>query len=166
MGSQTITHLIPICENFAADKWERRDNYLVQFENDCSTAKLWNETNAVYAELSLHPESRSLSEVRFKGVRVKDDLLFHEQCLGAVIDIYGFDTKSCLRLNRSELTKEGNRILSDLMLELHDCYIEAVLARLNGTDKQDIALLQSKQFNLFHFWLACQGKKPKSKQII
>ena len=155
MGSQTITHLIPICENFAADKWERRDNYLVQFENDCSTAKLWNETNAVYAELSLHPESRSLSEVRFKGVRVKDNLLFHEQCLGAVIDIYGFDTKSCLRLNRSELTKEGNRILSDLMLELHDCYIEAVLARLNGADKQDIALLQSKQFNLFHFWLAC-----------
>ena len=105
--------------------------------------------------MSLHPESRSLSEVRFKGVRVKDNLLFHEQCLGAVIDIYGFDTKSCLRLNRSELTKEGNRILSDLMLELHDCYIEAVLARLNGTDKQDIALLQSKQFNLFHFWLAC-----------
>ena len=100
-------------------------------------------------------EARSLSEVRFKGVRVKDNLLFHEQCLGAVIDIYGFDTKSCLRLNRSELTKEGNRILSDLMLELHDCYIEAVLARLNGTDKQDIALLQSKQFNLFHFWLAC-----------
>lgn len=155
VGSQTITHLIPICENFAADKWERRDNYLIQFENDCSTAKLWNETNAVYAELSLHPESRSLSEVRFKGVLVKDNLLFHEQCLGAVIDIYGFDTKSCLRLNRSELTKEGNRILSDLMLELHDCYIEAVLARLNGTDKQDIALLQSKQFNLFHFWLAC-----------
>lgn len=119
--------------------------------------------------MSLRNKNRHRSEARFKGVKVKESVRFGEQCLDGSIDIYGFDTKCCLKLNRSNLTENGIHILELQCREFHDCYINSVLKILDNED--DIAaetLLQSKSFKLVDFWFACspsQKEKIRSEQL-
>lgn len=148
---------------------ERYGDYRIKFKEECSQAEIWNEKDFVYAELSLRSKNRHRSEARFKGVKVKESVRFGEQCLDGSIDIYGFDTKCCLKLNRSNLTENGIHILELQCREFHDCYINSVLKILDNED--DIAaetLLQSKSFKLVDFWLACspsQKEKIRSEQL-
>lgn len=169
IGKQEVRHPIPVCEDFKEDEWKRYGDYRIKFKEDCSQAEIWNEKDFVYAELSLRNKNRHRSEARFKGVKVKESVRFGEQCLDGSIDIYGFDTKCCLKLNRSNLTENGIHILELQCREFHDCYINSVLKILDNED--DIAaetLLQSKSFKLVDFWLACspsQKEKIRSEQL-
>lgn len=139
---------------------EQNHTYLYYIPEDLSHIIIWNKKESVYMNISInnYDLKNTNLNVFFKGCRLSKENRYREYGFNIFVDIYGFDTKSTLKIDRSELTKEGSKILSDIVENAIDFYLNKLRLKLNeqidnGIDIDEFR--KNKKLDIFKFIILC-----------
>lgn len=162
IGQRKLSEPLPICNRFRKeDGWQEKGDDLIRFEKDHLMLELWDKKEFVYVKFELCYETRIRNSIRFKGVQVRNGPRVGGSFLKAEIDVYGFDTKECLELSRSELTLAGENKVCQVISDVQNRYFEILFEELNHLKKGES--FGSDKFGLYEFWRECS---PEQKQRI
>ena len=146
---------ISIVEN-TLNKFKRKPddegNYIYGMLEDLSEMYLWDKENSVYINLRSGMyeivDEHTMKYVAFKGCylypgdwRIDD----YDK-----LDIYGFDTKECLKIDRSELTETGVKKVNQLVKKADLFSLEKIKEKLDDMTIDDI---KESKIDIFKFIL-------------
>jgi hypothetical protein len=158
-----ITEILPACN--AKDKnWKVTEGrYRFLLDENCSSIKLWDMDKAAYGEFWMTPKDRSWTEIRFKGIEVdKHTPMLKQDGISALVDVYGLDTKDTISLDRSSLTEQGSKNVTQILNDMFNVYKNCVLEQLinYSSEKRDkICKSPKSNFNLYSFWCSCDPEQ-------
>ena len=149
------------------NKWKSCDfdkNYYYRIDDDLKNVEIWNSNNAVYANLTLALTYINF-QYQFKGIKINKNTPKYDK-FGIVgnIDIYGFDTKQTIHLNRNSFIEKGREKIRKVTNEILVFYKKLIFKILNNeitNDKKD-------NIDICSFWFLCDPKERSqiSKEII
>lgn len=107
--------------------------YRYYISEDLSMVYIWDKENSVYIGIGEYNENlviepRALTDISFKGCYVNRDRMNLYNWMN--VDIYGFDTKKSLKIDRSKLTKDGMNKLRRILKEAEQFYFEKTMDKL------------------------------------
>lgn len=146
----------------ANSEWEKwKDRYRYTMSKDADRLQLWDTQSATYGEFQFVGQGYRGSRVRFKGMEVnKGTPHLLKDGISVTLDVYGLDTKETITLDRSALTRDGKRKISNLFHEFVTAFIEITLNHLeNETATSDAAYQVRGKFDPYVFWRVCNHKQ-------
>lgn len=107
-------------------EFKSEGKYLYKMSNKLDEIKFWDTDECVYIHLNIREKSSKMyrSTMSFKGIYVNGQRYLNDELLYINIDIYGFDTKESLKLNREELKFEALSKVNDILYECEKIYIK------------------------------------------
>lgn len=115
---------------------EKKDNYLYFIKEDLSKVHLWNKKESVYMEIGIFNSCNSFmhsyQNISFRGCLLSKEKLRGFNGISLDIDIYGFDTKSTLKIDRTELTEDGKYKLYQIVDEGIRVYFDIIKSHLDN----------------------------------
>lgn len=149
-------------------KFDEDDNqYLYCIPNDLSHIVLWNKKESVYIDISInnYDLKHTNFNVFFKGCKLSKEKGYRQKGFNIVVDIYGFDTKSTLKIDRSQLTEEGSKKLSNIVDNAISFYLNKLRLKLDEQLNKEIQIDEFKEntkLDIFKFIVLCsQNEKMK-----
>lgn len=168
IGKRKLSEPLPICKKFRKeDGWQEKDNDLICFKKENLRLEVWDKKEFAYVKFEISYKSSIRNSVSFKGVQVRSGINFGSSFLKTEVDVYGFDTKECLELSRSELTSVGWHKIGQLISDIQNRYFEILFEKLNHLQKGES--FGSDKFGLYEFWMECSLKQKQritEEQII
>ena len=115
--------------------------YIYSIAPDLSEIYIWDKEHSIYIESGEHNENlviepRALTGILFKGCYVNRESMNLYNWMK--VDIYGFDTKKSLKIDRSKLTKAGINKLREILKEVEQFYFEKTMDKLINISKEEI----------------------------
>ena len=90
--------------------------YTMSKDADREASSCWDTQSATYGEFQFVGQGYRGSRVRFKGMEVnKGTPHLRKDGISVTLDVYGLDTKETITLDRSALTRDGKRKISNLI---------------------------------------------------
>lgn len=133
-------------EEMIVDLEAYNDKYLYNLQNDSDKMIIWDKDKSIYFTISITKfdlDNFNLTTY-FKGCKVNKNIPRSINGFDIFVDIYGFDTKESIQLNRNELTNYGRDQLANDIYEAIKFYLFMMKKNLDGINKS-------------------QGKIPKEK---
>ena len=125
---------------------ESCDNkYLYHFIDDSDEMIIWDKEKSIYFRISITKydlQNFNLTTY-FKGCKVEKNRPRIVNGFDIIADIYGFDTKESIRLNRNELTNEGRKQLGDSIHKVIKFYLLMI--------KENLSRISKEKINIFKF---------------
>lgn len=153
-------------ENFIESKYgkltfeEKNDKYLYSISKNLNEIIIWDKKDSVYMKIGITNYNLNYAKcsVFFKGCNLYKQNIYTECGFNILVDIYGFDTKETLKIDRSKLTKKGLDKLSEILNNATNFYLDKMQLILNNEieKKSDITLY--KELNIFNFIVLCNKK--------
>lgn len=160
IGQRKLSKPFPVCNRFRKeDGWQEKGDDLIRFEKENLMLEVWDKKEFIYTKLELSHETRIRDSIRFKGVQVRNGPSLGRDFLSAEMDVYGFDTKECLELSRSELTSAGREKVRQMISDVRNRYFEILFEKLNHLQKGES--FGSKKFGLYEFWQECSTEQKQ-----
>lgn len=153
----------------ASSEWKKwKDRYSYTMSKDTDRLQLWDTQSATYGDFQFVGRGHRFSQLYFKGMKVhKGGFHYLEDSISVTLDVYGLDTKETITLDRSALTRAGQKKIDSLFQEFVTAFIEITLNHLrNEVAMSDAAYQVRGKFDPYIFWRACAHKQrlriPKS----
>jgi hypothetical protein len=161
LNNVEITESLPACNDNAKNWSIEEGRYRFRLEEDCSQIQLWDMDKAAYGEFRLIGIDHSWTHIRFKGIDVdKGTPTLRQECISALVDVYGMDTKDTISLDRSSLTQQGLENVAQILEDMFDTYKKCVLEQLeNDSPEKRAEICNSANFNPYSFWRLCDLKQ-------
>ena len=116
---------------------ECEDKYKYNLSDDYLEIKLWDKENNIYSEFCFSEGMNSHCKICFKGMNVKDDRINNIWVEGC-FDIYGFDSKKSLFMDRSKLKNAAKGRLLKVFNDQLNFYISKVKTKLDDYISGDL----------------------------
>lgn len=118
---------------------DETSDYLYHIPKDLSKIFLWNKEDSVYMEISINMPylNRTNCDVYFKGCRLSKERVHGLDGFDIYIDIYGFNTKETLKIDRTGLTKLGKDKLKKVIEKSIEFYLEKLKLKLDSLIEND-----------------------------
>lgn len=121
------------------------DKYLYHFIDDSDEMIIWDKERSIYFIISITKydlQNFNLTTY-FKGCKVEKNRLRIVNGFDIIADIYGFNTKESIQLNRNELTNYGRKQLGDATYEAIKFYLLMI--------KENLSKISNEKINIFNF---------------
>ena len=147
----------PLC-GAEIEMWKYyKGRYWMDVQNFSEGIRIWDTKTASYGEIRFVRRTFSNFCVRFKGNDVtKDTPHFRLDGISSIVDVYGLSTKETITLDRSALTQEGFKIISqswsDMFSACIDCLLSELLAKPTLWEE---AIKGQGNFSIYTIWLHC-----------
>lgn len=148
------------------------ENYTYGIRDDLSEMYLWDKENSVYINLKSGMYS-IVDDIKMKYVAFKGCYLYPDDWRFEYfdkLDIYGFDTKECLKVDRNGLTEIGVKKINQVVKKADLFSLKKIKARLDDMTIDDIKKSKIDILNFIlkyclHHKLSDKDKKKYKKLI-
>lgn len=151
---------LPVARKIKGSGWTEADSYCFHLTPDFNQMEIWDKTNFVYGKLQLGRKMRFDQSILFKGIRLHETGMPQgNDWILVQIDIYGMEAKTAITLDRESMTETGRSAIYTICEEMTAFYKKQVLKFLEKKEVEKIG--ETKKFNLYKFWLACNAVEKK-----
>lgn len=121
----------------------KKDNYYYDFNLDTYEMDVWDRKNSILLKFNLCNSNHFSQKLMFKGIDLSSSMciLFHG--LSYKCDIYGFDTKSSITLNRENLKSEARLKINEIIIAAKNFYIDYLFNNITPSKIENQNLLFS-----------------------
>lgn len=161
---------IDIFKNECTEKSDKDSNrYLYKVTEDLMQIHIWDTKTSSYIMFKInYSYEKWRLDVKYKGITIEKNKLNNNiPWIYGCIDIYGYDTKEILKLNRNELTTHGLEIADKIYSEALEFYISIIKCELM---KEAMISEEKSNVILFYFWVGqrfgIDVDKEKYKEVI
>lgn len=138
-----------------------KENYLYYISENLEYIHLWDKKNSAYLYIDIKNIYQGSYEIFFKGCALKKETKGARKGINIIVDIYGFNTKETLKLDRSELTKNGKDKLKNIINDGIIFYLKEIKKVLDS----DIDKEEEYKFNLLNFIILSEKYSLKDVSI-
>ena len=131
-------------------------SYFMQ-EDDDFTINVWDKQELVYFKFRIIKGHGASPRIYYKGMYVRNGLNYYKDGLYCYIDIYGWEIKDCLKLNRESLTENAKEKLFKVLEEALIFSLKKTRERLENTNNcidgvllKSFILLYNDMIDRFH----------------
>lgn len=161
---------IDIFKNECTEKYDKDSNrYLYKVDNDLMKIHIWDTKTSSYIMFKINYSAEKWRlDLKYKGITIEKNKLNNNiPWIYGCIDVYGYDTKKILKLNRNELTTYGLEIADKIYSEALEFYINVIKCELM---KDTVISKEKSEIVLFYFLIGqrfgIDVDKEKCKEAI
>lgn len=143
---------------------QENDKYLYYIPEDLNSMTIWDKKDSVYMNISTNTYDliHSNSDIYFKSCKLSKENVYIKGGLNIYIDIFGFDAKDTLKIDRSELTICGSNKLFNIIKDAINFYLDIMRLKLDNYIKNKMSMKNIK-LDVIKFIILCsQNDKIKN----